>query len=402
MPVHPTTIHGAILIVAWSLFTPFFLITSTLFFLRRHIQPIQQRAPILCYVSAWAGYLMFTFACWIQYVSPQLWPCEIQLWGTWLIYPLYFFPYPVRCWRLYCIFRLNEERGNYGAFQTGPEGKVENRLQSYVFKNRYRFTEPYLFRIIGLLLIPEIITAIIIQCVDPTQTLDDLGCEQTDRYFIVILVLFTIFMVVALFSVYGIRRVRDEFNIKDEMIACLFVWLFTVIPFAVVGLVVDRNVNRYHPMHYLMAAFTSGTYLVSVCLALYRSYIQKKELPFLSLDTLSSLQKVLGDRTTCEYFKQFLIQEFSVENLQFYTSAVAYHRLTNHEEMIKAAHKIFEDFIEDNALLQVNVNHDLKLKIQKELDNPNQDTFRGAEQSIFNLMVADSYPRFLKVKCVEN
>jgi len=75
---------------------------------------------------------------------------------------------------------------------------------------------------------------------------------------------------------------------------------------------------------------------------------------------------------------------------------VAYHRLTNHEEMIKAAHKIFEDFIEDNALLQVNVNHDLKLKIQKELDNPNQDTFRGAEQSIFNLMVADSYPRFLK------
>jgi len=149
-------------------------------------------------------------------------------------------------------------------------------------------------------------------------------------------------------------------------------------------------------MHYLMAAFTAGTYFPSVCLPLYRSYIEKNELTFLSLDTLSSLQKVLADKTTCDYFKQFLIQEFSVENLQFYTSAVAYRRIESLEERKKAAKKIFEDFIEDNALLQVNINSDVKLKIQKEIDNPSQDTFRLAENSIYTLMVADSYPRFLK------
>jgi len=85
-----------------------------------------------------------------------------------------------------------------------------------------------------------------------------------------------------------------------------------------------------------------------------------------------------------------------VENLQFYTSAVAYRRIEPVDERNKAAKKIFEDFIEDNALLQVNINSDVKLKIQKEIENPNQDTFRIAENSIYSLMVADSYPRFLK------
>jgi len=83
-------------------------------------------------------------------------------------------------------------------------------------------------------------------------------------------------MVVDFLSVYGIRRVRDEFNIKYEMISCSVIWFFTVIPFAVVALVIERDYSRYHPMHYLMAAFTSGTYFFSVFLALYRSYIQKK------------------------------------------------------------------------------------------------------------------------------
>ena len=95
------------LFVTWSAFTSFFLLTICLYWLRRDIQPIKSRLPLLCVISACFGYASITIHAFEAfYTGPYRFPCFARHWTVWLIIPCTFLAYPFRAFRLLMIARL--------------------------------------------------------------------------------------------------------------------------------------------------------------------------------------------------------------------------------------------------------------------------------------------------------
>ncbi|XP_041855294.1 regulator of G-protein signaling 3-like isoform X2 [Melanotaenia boesemani] len=110
-----------------------------------------------------------------------------------------------------------------------------------------------------------------------------------------------------------------------------------------------------------------------------------------------SLEALLANQYGLAVFRHFLRSEFSEENLDFWLAVERFKMTRPFSKMTARAGKIYEEFISTNAARQVNVdssvrdstNHNLYLGVHPA-------SFQLAQDQIFSLMEADSYPRFLK------
>ncbi|CAL1569142.1 unnamed protein product [Knipowitschia caucasica] len=109
-----------------------------------------------------------------------------------------------------------------------------------------------------------------------------------------------------------------------------------------------------------------------------------------------SLEALLTNQYGLAVFRHFLRSEFSEENLDFWLAVEKFKR-TGPQKMVSKATRIYNEFISCNATRQINIdsavrevtNHSLSLSISP-------SSFQLAQDQIYNLMLTDSYPRFLK------
>ncbi|XP_054629297.1 regulator of G-protein signaling 3-like isoform X3 [Dunckerocampus dactyliophorus] len=110
-----------------------------------------------------------------------------------------------------------------------------------------------------------------------------------------------------------------------------------------------------------------------------------------------SLEALLANQYGLAVFRHFLKSEFSEQNLDFWSAVERFKETHPLSKMAASAAKIYEEFISSSAPRQVNVdskvrestNHSLRLGVHPA-------SFQLAQDCIFDLMEADSYPRFLK------
>jgi len=100
------------------------------------------------------------------------------------------------------------------------------------------------------------------------------------------------------------------------------------------------------------------------------------------------------------FLKQYLTQEFSEENLLFWTDVENYKRLPSYERFSRAK-EIFSTYIVDDSPLQVNIDSDcndaIKNRLSKSSDsNTPLDLFDEAQSWVCRLMESHSFPRFIK------
>lgn len=118
-----------------------------------------------------------------------------------------------------------------------------------------------------------------------------------------------------------------------------------------------------------------------------------------------SLKDLLSSAMGLTFFKIFLGKEFSTENLAFWLRCVVeLDRASTRVGWWKIAHAIYVDFIKLGSTNELNINSGDRQAIIKKFDSitpdgkippVDEDLFTSVREHIWNLMVKDSYQRFL-------
>lgn len=97
------------------------------------------------------------------------------------------------------------------------------------------------------------------------------------------------------------------------------------------------------------------TYLASVAWPLWRSIFEQKQVQWLGCDVVANLDSTLHNDISLDYFKRFLVQEFSVENLLFWLDVKQMKEIDSRSELIERAITIYDKYFGDDAVTELNV-----------------------------------------------
>ena len=353
------------------------------------------------------------------------WPCVIAHWQTWLLYQLYFLPYPFRSLRLFFIFRFSQlvslaaktglvakpraEAQAGGAVSTSQRDLAEVKRQ-FLLRNRSKFTEARLLAYLAVCMVCFFIVGLVRQFSNEENLPPNRGCGNSPVFFTALgLVLFAPLFSVLFFAAYQLRNVRDDFSINSELRFVTAVWLCLVLPWVLAqALVLNPEIEFFARLKLLQAVvgaippqavlclWVALTHFKSVWSPLYRSYYAKPPVEYPNNEVVSSLQALLRDERGLERFKEFLIAEFSCENLLFFLDVEEYRQIEDTAQRQAAAQHLFNTYILEDAILEVNINFKSKRTIHAGIVAPSVYTFDRAQEEIYHLMESDSFARFRK------
>ncbi|XP_051233473.1 regulator of G-protein signaling 21 [Dicentrarchus labrax] len=109
-----------------------------------------------------------------------------------------------------------------------------------------------------------------------------------------------------------------------------------------------------------------------------------------------TLEKLLQDKKYLAAFHSFLESEFSEENIEFWLACEDYKSTTSPDDLRWKAGEIYQEFIQPTACREINVDHHIREKIKKSLEEPSLSCFEEAQKHVYMLMERDSCPRFLQ------
>ncbi|KAM8822277.1 regulator of G-protein signaling 5-like, partial [Synchiropus picturatus] len=95
-------------------------------------------------------------------------------------------------------------------------------------------------------------------------------------------------------------------------------------------------------------------------------------------------------------FRSFLQSEFSEENIEFWSACEDFKRIQSPSKMAAKAQKIYQDFIQSEGPMEVNIDHVTKDVTLRNLVELSPSAFDLAQKRIFALMEKDSFGRFLR------
>ncbi|KAI4829089.1 regulator of G-protein signaling 21 [Gymnodraco acuticeps] len=108
-----------------------------------------------------------------------------------------------------------------------------------------------------------------------------------------------------------------------------------------------------------------------------------------------TLEELLRDKKYLAAFRSFLQSEFSEENVDFWLSCEDFKSTASMDDLGWKAEGIYQKFIQPTACREINVDHHIREKIKKTLEQPSLSCFDEAQKHVYLLMERDSYPRFL-------
>jgi uncharacterized membrane protein (GlpM family) len=181
-----------------------------------------------------------------------------------------------------------------------------------------------------------------------------------------------VFMAFAL----NLRQVVDGFKLKEELRFTGIVAIIAVIPWVVFNNAAESVNNDVFPFSTLsvliaaLSALAASTYW-----PLYRSVYKPPALTNLAVpENINTLAGLLVDPLGFQSFKDFLTQEFSVENILFFAEVSAYRKAVRERSKSSAAalgeaQAIYAKYIIRGAPFEVNLPDDIVRDIQARLKN---------------------------------
>nr|XP_025042366.1 regulator of G-protein signaling 16 isoform X1 [Pelodiscus sinensis] len=115
-----------------------------------------------------------------------------------------------------------------------------------------------------------------------------------------------------------------------------------------------------------------------------------------ALEWNKSFDHLLKSKNGVATFHTFLKTEFSEENLEFWLACEEFKKARSKTKLSSKAHKIFKEFVQNEAPKEVNIDHETRELTRKNLTAATSSCFDAAQAKTRTLMEKDSYPRFLK------
>ena len=272
----------------------------------------------------------------------------------------------------------------------------------------------------GILFLTAIITAIGIKVSVPDMsTFDTAHSTCAPPILIVVSLMQACFFFLSLiFLVWKLYPVKDTFAFKWELIATLSVGL----PFFVLSLVLSLAVN-------LAKVVPSGiwsiiVYLVCNCasfgIPLYHiiktrnhvrvadsgSFVSMESVPNSNAaSTADFLVLILDTPALLHGLQEFMVANWSVENLLFLIEVRTFHGLRGTpEEVMAEAKKIYDMFLAPNAMFELNIDAEDQERIMEEINGGrySPDIFEDVRVKIFSVIKHDTLPRWRMTKEFEH
>ncbi|KAL6103963.1 rgs20 [Pungitius sinensis] len=101
-------------------------------------------------------------------------------------------------------------------------------------------------------------------------------------------------------------------------------------------------------------------------------------------------------------FRQFLRTEFSEENMLFWLACEEFSKDANKTPVEERARVIYEDYISILSPKEVSLDSRVRETINRNMQEPNLQTFEDAQLQIYTLMQRDSYPRYMNSAAYKN
>ncbi|XP_072724912.1 regulator of G-protein signaling 16 isoform X3 [Ciconia boyciana] len=114
------------------------------------------------------------------------------------------------------------------------------------------------------------------------------------------------------------------------------------------------------------------------------------------LEWRESFDQLLRSKSGVTAFHTFLKTEFSEENLDFWLACEDFKKTRSKTKLASKANRIFEEFVQNEAPREVNIDHETREITRKNLSGATSACFNEAQAKTRTLMEKDSYPRFLK------
>ncbi|KFP05538.1 Regulator of G-protein signaling 16, partial [Calypte anna] len=115
-----------------------------------------------------------------------------------------------------------------------------------------------------------------------------------------------------------------------------------------------------------------------------------------ALEWRESFDQLLKSKSGVTAFHTFLKTEFSEENLDFWLACEDFKKTRSKTKLASKANRIFEEFVQNEAPREVNIDHETREITRKNLTGATSACFNEAQAKTRTLMEKDSYPRFLK------
>ncbi|KAL0491958.1 regulator of G-protein signaling [Acrasis kona] len=427
-----------------------YLITLILFFIRIKKQPLRDRSPYLLMVSAVAGSLGLAYMYFRQFFDIVL-VCPISYYIMMISLFVYFVPYLLRCVRTIMLWNFNIAKASMienGDIETVPSPSsgspssptsspssqplVRNRTIVNTKKHapliRYRrfFSEWFLLLLLLIGTVIWTLGGMIIQVVSATKgnfwnPNCQKACNQQEGF---ALRAFIVFVAVLEFPYLALgiymRNINDEFSIRNELITIIAFSSLMLVGMIVLVIIPNQFWPQSSTIGYLLGVTLIGTHLISVVYPLVNTWVDggifnaifrlitktagrgKEEEASATPTTengpdLNSFEHYLTDKRGREVFKQFLVREFSVENLMFHTEVKFLKNIEEQSEIVETANSINTTYVEVGAPFEINILSDVRNKIAQELGTqPSKNTFDEAQEAVLQIMKEESFPRFKK------
>jgi hypothetical protein len=416
-------------------FSSYFSVTAYVIFRYwslRHLYPIKQRGPVLSILIEIIANLYFFLL------------TEPGLFGTWdkMPCPLYVVPNTIA---LIAFFTLTAVRGlllliqvllTKASLEYGSEiapGEYFKRLCRFLLKNRKWFTgirfAGFVFLVVLIQSLSMIITAV--QNADTWMyTVVDIECDRklTDRI-VGVQLIFTFFYIITIAALcWALWKTKENLLLVME-----FKYLVGTLVFGFVTTAVGKVIPEvfYSAKYGIFGSWVISSCAIIVTISIWNITSKTLNLNKKTRDTTEGtsnfedrpskseinqdgfdprkpsdvLQKYLSEsRQNYEIFKQFMCQEFAVENLLFLETAQAISKLSEpqtQEEKGLVQFKIeecYERFIVETSPMMVNISHECRGKIIEHVKDgsglSDVKIFDDAMKEIMRLISLDSFQRF--------
>ncbi|XP_023317705.1 regulator of G-protein signaling 17 isoform X1 [Trichogramma pretiosum] len=109
----------------------------------------------------------------------------------------------------------------------------------------------------------------------------------------------------------------------------------------------------------------------------------------------SSFDRLMRNPLGRKLFKEFLVSEYSDENIAFWLACEQLKKEENNDKIEEKARVIYEDYISIISPKEVSLDSRVREIVNRNMTHPTPHTFDEAQLQIYTLMHRDSYPRFV-------
>jgi hypothetical protein len=219
-------------------------------------------------------------------------------------------------------------------------------------------------------------------------------------------------------STYFLKPVKENFQIKSELIILTFIGLSALISLLFTT-VISKKPTTFSRCVYASLAFAQ--ILISGSWVVLKTVKQKKTSPKSSSsaetpDTipvigtnpnpkkhfgLTHLLQVLEDEEKRRDFEKFLVQEFAVENLLFWSAVQKFKQTFSSDRSWQMSVEIFNEFCASDSRITINISYKTRdelsrfFKSQNNQGNLSATVFDIAVNEVLKLLAHDSFARYV-------